>query len=206
MARRYLAALRSHGPGPYLLGGYSGGGAVALEMARLLQADGEHVGGVVLFDSPIGKISLGRRVHAGHLLRNLVTRGPGPVLPIVTSRLHGTTLGRRLLFRGRRSIDEISHEANYEDMQAHGFNDLYDHFTDVSERFAVGHYDVDAILVKAQLRWPLMSDDYGWSDHITGRLDVVIAKGDHESMFSAQNAPGLAADLAPLIDRFDEAT
>ncbi|NNE11592.1 MAG: KR domain-containing protein [Ilumatobacter sp.] len=204
MARRYVAELRSHGPGPYLLGGYSGGGAIALEMANLLQRDEDRVGGVVLFDSPVGRISLGRRVHALHLLRNIIRHGPGPAIPIVRSRLQDSDLGRRLDFRGRTSTELESHEANYADMRAHGFNDLYDHFTQVSEQFEVGEYDVDAVLVKAQLRWPLMSEDYGWSEHIRGRLDVVIAAGDHESMFHADNAPGLAADLAPLLDRYDE--
>jgi thioesterase domain-containing protein/NAD(P)-dependent dehydrogenase (short-subunit alcohol dehydrogenase family)/acyl carrier protein len=206
MARRYLSELRSHGPGPYLLGGYSGGGSVALEMARLLQEDGEQVRGVVLFDSPVGRISLGRWVHLRHLLRNLFTRGPGPVMPIVTSRLHDSGLGRRLAFMGHESVQQQSHEANYADMRAHGFNDLYDHFTEVAEAFEVGQYDVDAVLVKARLRWPLMSDDYGWSEHIGGRLDMVIADGDHESMFHAENAPTLAADLAPLLDRLDSST
>ncbi len=34
MAARYVRELREHSPGPYLLGGYSGGGIVAIEMAR----------------------------------------------------------------------------------------------------------------------------------------------------------------------------
>ena len=36
MADRYVDELRAHAPGPYLLGGYSGGGLVALEMTRQL--------------------------------------------------------------------------------------------------------------------------------------------------------------------------
>lgn len=203
MAERYAAELRAHGPGPYLLGGYSGGGVVALEMARMLQADGEQVDAVVLFDSPVGRISLGRTVHARHLLRNLLTKGPGPVMPIVTSRLQATEWGRKLFFRGRTSVHQRSHDDNYADMVGHGFNNLYDHFTEVAERFDVGTYDVDAILVKAQLRWPLMSDDYGWSAHIRGRLQVVVAAGDHESMFHADNVATLVDDLAPRLDQYD---
>ena len=204
MASRYVAELTDRGPGPYLLGGYSGGGAVALEMTRLLQADGEQVDVVVLFDSPVGRISLGRMVHARHLLRHLLTKGPQPLLPIVTYRLQETELGRKLLFRGRRSVHQESHYGNYEEMTKAGFRDLYDHFTEASDRFEVGVYDVDAILVKAQLRWPMMSDDYGWSDRIAGRLDVIAAPGDHESMFHAVNAGVLVAELAPLLDRYDE--
>ena len=42
MARDYIAELRTVQPhGPYLLGGFSGGGITAYEMARQLAAEGE---------------------------------------------------------------------------------------------------------------------------------------------------------------------
>ncbi|MFF7249404.1 thioesterase domain-containing protein [Embleya sp. NPDC008237] len=51
MATRYLRHMRRVQPhGPYLLGGYSIGGAVALEMAARLVADGERVEHVLLLD------------------------------------------------------------------------------------------------------------------------------------------------------------
>lgn len=51
MASEYCAAIRSVQPtGPYLIGGWSMGTAVALETARALQAAGEKVGLLVLFD------------------------------------------------------------------------------------------------------------------------------------------------------------
>jgi acyl transferase domain-containing protein/thioesterase domain-containing protein/acyl carrier protein len=200
MATRYVTELREHGPGPYLLGGYSGGGIIALEMTKLLQASGETVDAVVLFDSPVGRISLGRRVHARLLLRNMIKHGPGVAVPIIMSRLQGTQWGRRLFFRGRTSIHQASHERIYEDTLAHGFHDLYDHFDRVVEGYEVGTYEVDAILIKAQLRWPLMPADYGWRDRIRGHLDVRIAPGDHESMFHGANVEELVAELIPLLD------
>lgn len=52
MARHYLALVRRERPhGPYLLGGYSLGGLVALEMAGMLREAGEPVGSVLLFDT-----------------------------------------------------------------------------------------------------------------------------------------------------------
>ena len=48
MATRYVAELRAAHRGPYLLGGYSGGGIVTFEMVRQLQALGEEVKYVVL--------------------------------------------------------------------------------------------------------------------------------------------------------------
>ena len=56
MATRYVDELRAAHRGPYLLGGYSGGGTVTFEMIRQLQALGEEVRFLVLFDSvPPGK-------------------------------------------------------------------------------------------------------------------------------------------------------
>jgi amino acid adenylation domain-containing protein len=54
MAARYLKAVRLIQPaGPYLLGGWSIGGTLAFEMARMLRADDEEVRLVVLMDSAV---------------------------------------------------------------------------------------------------------------------------------------------------------
>jgi amino acid adenylation domain-containing protein len=52
MATRYLEAVRSVQPsGPYLLGGWSFGGALAFEMARQLESQGEEIALLALLDS-----------------------------------------------------------------------------------------------------------------------------------------------------------
>ena len=54
MSEHYLPAIRNIQPqGPYLLGGYSLGGLVAMEMAQALQAAGEEVGLLALLDTQI---------------------------------------------------------------------------------------------------------------------------------------------------------
>jgi acyl transferase domain-containing protein/thioesterase domain-containing protein/acyl carrier protein len=204
MVTRYVEELRAHAPGPYLLGGYSGGGTVALEMSKRLQALGDEVEVVVLFDSPTGRISLGRRVHFQHLVRNTLHYGPQPLVPIVTSRLQENRIGRTLFFGGRKSAHQESHERNYSDQLAHGFHDLYDHFGEMVEGCQPGVYDVDAILVKAQLRWPLMPPDYGWQGHIEGRFQSIVAPGDHESMFHGEQVQIMVARLAPLLAAYDD--
>jgi amino acid adenylation domain-containing protein len=56
MAAHYVKEIRSVQPeGPYFLGGLSFGGAVALEMARQLQTEGQHVGLLALFDTFAGR-------------------------------------------------------------------------------------------------------------------------------------------------------
>jgi acyl-CoA synthetase (AMP-forming)/AMP-acid ligase II/cytochrome P450/thioesterase domain-containing protein/acyl carrier protein len=54
LAARYLDAISEIQPrGPYHLGGHSFGGLVALEMARRLEARGEHVARLCLFDTAV---------------------------------------------------------------------------------------------------------------------------------------------------------
>ncbi|SMO68906.1 type I polyketide synthase [Paracoccus laeviglucosivorans] len=53
-ARDYLAEIRQVQPhGPYLLGGFSGGGLTAYEMARQLREAGEDVAMLVMLDTPL---------------------------------------------------------------------------------------------------------------------------------------------------------
>ncbi len=55
-ARDYIAEMRQVQPnGPYLVGGFSGGGLIAWEIARQLQAMGEEVPLLVLLDTPLPK-------------------------------------------------------------------------------------------------------------------------------------------------------
>jgi acyl transferase domain-containing protein len=59
MARDYLAEIRSVQPhGPYLIGGFSGGGLVAYEMAQQLRAAGEETALVVLLDTPYPEVAV----------------------------------------------------------------------------------------------------------------------------------------------------
>ena len=52
MAQAYAKLIKATNSGPLILGGWSFGGVVAFEAARVLQAEGHAVVGVVLIDSP----------------------------------------------------------------------------------------------------------------------------------------------------------
>ncbi|CAG0907747.1 unnamed protein product, partial [Cyprideis torosa] len=53
MAQQYVQAIRQTKPaGPYLLAGWSMGGTVAFEMARILEGMGETVAGLIMIDAP----------------------------------------------------------------------------------------------------------------------------------------------------------
>ncbi len=68
MATTYLKAVREHQPeGPYTLGGYSGGGNIAYEMAQQLVAAGETVNHIIMFDT----LSADALINPPSLLRRL---------------------------------------------------------------------------------------------------------------------------------------
>ena len=53
MAQDYVRAIREVKPqGPYLLAGWSMGGTIAFEMARIMENNGETVSGVLMIDAP----------------------------------------------------------------------------------------------------------------------------------------------------------
>jgi len=199
MADRYAAELRAHRPGPYLVGGYSGGGIVALELAHRLQQLGEEVRGVVLFDSvPPGKAEPGpllrwRNVtrHAAHDVRAL--------RPYLRLKMRWW---KHRLFRAEfeRSDDR---EFGFSDVGELGWVDFYLYYTATAERHRLHSYDVDAILFKADQVWPTQPEDYYWRRYIRGELIVATAPGDHHSMFLPEHAPELAARLQPLLARLD---
>jgi len=82
MAAAYIEALRAVQPeGPYLLGGFCGGGLLAYEIAQQLRAEGQAVDLLVLLDPWAGPIQLIRLV--GSCVRrigNLIRLGPAKQL------------------------------------------------------------------------------------------------------------------------------
>jgi len=72
MALCYVEAIRSVQPdGPYLLGGYSLGGIIALEMARILLARGETVRPLIMIDAPLDEREWPNSIWFGILWRRL---------------------------------------------------------------------------------------------------------------------------------------
>jgi thioesterase domain-containing protein len=88
IARAYLRDLRAFCPaGPYIVGGYSFGGIIAFEMAKLLFEQGEESPLVVMFDTSIPASIQGVRFRekVGALWQNTRSGGPG----YLSSRLRG---------------------------------------------------------------------------------------------------------------------
>jgi thioesterase domain-containing protein/aryl carrier-like protein len=208
MAARYVEELRAARMGPYIVGGYSGGGLVAYEMVRQLKSMGEEVDYLVLFDSPLpGQATPSRMNQNLNLARNLVRRGFGPMRPYLRMRMRNSLL--RFIPQREGRAEELAQAARAigaVDVEDSGFVNLFHYFSAAADRYQVVDVEVEAALIKADRVWPVHPHDYGWGQYINGHLDVVEAPGDHWAMFYPENAPRLAAALRQLLDRRERRT
>ena len=199
MAARYAEDLVHRHPGPYLLGGYSGGGLIALEMTRLLQARGAEVKHVLLLDSePPGGAAPNNKARLRNLLLNIPRAGVRPMWPFISDTLER---GYHKLVRisAKEAARRAAVDSELGQREIEGYVNLTDHFTEVVGRFDLGRYSVDATLLKADKEWPVRPLDYGWTSHIDGALTVRIVAGDHWNMFSPEIGERLGAAVRQAL-------
>ena len=203
MASRYVSELRASHRGPYLIGGYSGGGIVTFEMIRQLQALGEEVRYVLLFDCvPPGKAAPGDVTAVKHIIWHVRRHGLRPLQPFIKRFVKNKL--RFFINRDQGRIDEIDaneRELGQRDVEALGFVNLFYYFSAAADRYRMGRLAVDAALFKAEWVWPTQPDDYYWRRHLTGDLDIATVPGDHHAMFYPENAPRLAEVVSELLER-----
>jgi acyl transferase domain-containing protein/thioesterase domain-containing protein len=194
MARDYIAEIRMVQPqGPYLLGGFSGGGIVAYEMARQLIDSGESVLPLVMLDTPLRlarHLSLTDRLSM--FLQGLRRAGPRFVLDKIRERIAWE--------RSRRMLH-----------QEHAKNDSHDAVQFQSRRIgdaflrALACYNVSPLPVSILLYRPrldvrftlndgrrvdgernIVREDNGW-DPFVRHLTVREVPGNHDSMVLEPN-------------------
>jgi acyl transferase domain-containing protein/thioesterase domain-containing protein/acyl carrier protein len=200
MAARYVAELRASHRGPYLLGGYSGGGTVTLEMVRQLQDLGEEVAHVILFDSvPPGEATPGFVARVSNFSQNVWRSGWGSVQPFCRRKV--STWYRRLRPYDQWRLDHLAAEERaLGTVDVEGVNNLFSYFSATADRYALKTYDVDTTVLKADYVWPVQPSDYYWGDFIRGSLTIRTVPGDHHSMFYPENVTQLAEVVRRSLD------
>jgi thioesterase domain-containing protein len=201
MAAQYVAAIRTVEPvGPYRLMGYSGGGVIALEMARQLRQSGAEVGLLAMIDtlapaaarlkiSPLKKIWLMRHWSLDFALgwrerRRHTQAGQAN---------HALALQQRA--RGEPLAPELASAL------------LYSHFVDVQARYEPQPYDGPMLLCRARQGYtPYLNAGpcLGWQAHVQGELRVVEIDGSHVSMLSGPGLTQLVQGLREEMQRADE--
>jgi acyl transferase domain-containing protein/thioesterase domain-containing protein/acyl carrier protein len=200
-ARDYIAEMKQVQPhGPYFVGGFSGGGITAYEIAQQLETMGDTVALVVLLDTPLPqRRPLSRKDRLSIQMQE--TRRKGLVYPYVW-------------LRNRIRWEIEKRKSSQETRTAHSF-----HNAEIEQAFlhAVGSYEVTPWSGRIALfRPPLIGtwtvsggklvnheraylfDDNDWGQY-TPQIEVFEVPGDHDSMVLEPNVRVLAGYLRNVI-------
>ena len=196
MAARYVAELRAAHRGPYLLGGYSGGGIVTFEMVRQLQALGEEVRYLVLFDSvPPGKAGpVDRRDDPQRRSPTCAATGYCQAAPLSVPSCQGHDQAVRPDATWTDDLRRRTRRSSGLRRRRLGFVNLYYYFSAVAERYEIGARSTSTPPCSRRSGCGRSQPhDYHWRPaHTVGELDIVEVPGDHNTMFYPENAPRLA--------------
>jgi thioesterase domain-containing protein/acyl carrier protein len=211
MASAYLEEIRSVQPkGPYLIGGFSGGGITAYEMAHQLKEAGEEVAMLLMLDSilpteePLTKMD---RIRVQWLrVREL---GPGYVWEWARKRAKWQ-MEQIEVWLGRATEPEAAEDEFHNVEIERAFRAALPCY---SMRRYAGHMhlfrpklDQAYVLgpnrvLNTEKRW--VQPDNAWGSWV-GSMDVVEVPGDHDSMVLEPNVRVIAARLRELLDACEE--
>jgi amino acid adenylation domain-containing protein len=219
-AAQFLQEILSFQPdGPYLLGGYSNGGKVALEMAIQLKKMGKQVSAVIMFDTygpdyrqllPYISPAIYRRLLSIRRLEMKIEN----LLPWM--KMHFQNL-RALDWRGRYEYLRFKGERRIQLLRS-WVRRVYPRIVSVQTPDTVSHvgaprrdyrdyrpalYDGKVILFKAQ-KQPMgihQDDELGWGKLISGELVVEEIPGYHDSILFGPRVQFLAKKLSDVLDR-----
>ncbi len=207
-ARDYIAELRQVQPhGPYMLGGFSGGGITAYEMAQQLKAEGEEVSLIVMLDTPLPvQPNLSTRDKLLIKSHEMRRKGPGYLLDWARKRWAWEMEKRR----GGDLHETSEHQFHNDEIEA-------------AFRTAVGNYEVSpwdgpVALFRPPLdrywavsggqhvdRWrEYVFEDNQWGQW-TRNLSVFEVPGDHDSMVLEPNVRVLAERIKSCIHEAETA-
>lgn len=201
-ARDYIGEMRQIQPhGPYMLGGFSGGGITAFEIARQLRAAGEEIASLILLDTPLPQrqgISRADRIR----MNMLKFREAGITYPLtwVRNRI-AWEFEKRKAVEFETSKTEFHNEAiraafmeaigTYQVMPWDGPMTLLR--PPPSARYKVGKDR----FINEQREYVDLSN--GWDAHVSS-LQVIEVPGDHDSMVLEPNVRVLVARMKLVLE------
>lgn len=210
-ARDYIAELREVQPqGPYLLGGFSGGGLTAYEMARQLREAGQEVAMLVMLDTPLPlREPVSRQDRLAIRLGELREGGPGFVWKWLRDRV-------AYEFQRRSKARAVEAEVAAEATGA--FHDLAIEaaFYAALPTLKLSVWDGPVALFRPPLdkRWKVTGgrwinsgrdyviEDNGWTPWMPD-LRVIEVPGDHDSMVLEPNVRRLTSVLRDILREAD---
>lgn len=213
MAASYLQAVRSVQPhGPYLLGGYCYGGVVAYEMARQLQAEGESVAHLALFEAAAPNTPREPRTAAWAwaFVRNLPfwlrdfwqqAESDTPLLPRLRARLGAA---RRLLAlrRGAQPAQMAVDQALAGAAAPERLQELMRIHVQAMRAYDPQPYAGPVTLYRVRTLPFFRAGDVtkGWGRLVGDRLEIKPIAGAHYNLLEQPHVADLAAQLRDSLD------
>ena len=203
-ARDMIAEIKQIQPrGPYMIGGFSGGGITAYEIGQQLKAGGESVAAIVMLDTPLPQ-------------RRPLSRADRAAIQKIEVRKQGVIYPMRWAANRIKWEIEKRRPAKVDDDQTPHFHDatIEAAFYDAIGKYQVRFWDGPLTLFRPPLvgkwevapgRWvneerAYVLADNDWTEHAPN-LEVFEVPGDHDSMVLEPNVRSLAARMKKVIDQ-----
>jgi thioesterase domain-containing protein/acyl carrier protein len=209
MARDYLAAIREVRPtGPYRLAGWSLGGMIAFEMARLLEAEGERVEKLVLIDSKAPRLhgpNQSMPVNGAQLVLGFA-QDLGLPLNLLPAPKEETDSAGELVY-----LRELLESARTQgllpaDVEVAHIQHLYGVFRinlQAMFDYQPGSYAGHVTLLRAGKRKLLdrfvEKATVGWERVVRGGVEVRMIPGDHYSILRKPGVEKLASEMERVL-------
>jgi amino acid adenylation domain-containing protein len=195
MAHEFIRDMKAVQPeGPYYIGGFSGGGLVAFEMAQELVRNGDEVGALVLLEAANPRLEApsGRERLALHR-RRLGEEGLAYVRSALTARFERESARVKLvvcLRLAKLRPYEFRNEAVTAAWNA------------MESRYRPKPYPGTVVLLRARERDTNVFDPYnGWKPLVLGNIEVHHVDGGHTSFVAEEHAKDTAQKLALALAR-----
>ncbi|TNJ42066.1 type I polyketide synthase [Phaeobacter sp. B1627] len=206
-ARDYIAEIRSIQPeGPYLIGGFSGGGISAWDMAQQLTASGDTVEALILLDTPLPvRPSLTAADKALIKLAEIRQKGPGFLAEWGQNRIKWEISKLRSTTRDTGNTGGNAGFNNHKIEQA---------FRDAIQTYDLHKWEGPVTLYRPALdrhwkvtggRWVSQEREYVYPDNDWTRfapaLEVIEVPGDHDGMVLDPNVSVLGKAIREQLAR-----
>lgn len=207
IAAFYIEEMRSVQPhGPYYFGGFSFGGVAAYEIAQQLQAQGEEVGLVALFDA-MNPLRPGRRYRLDERIRHRRSAMLRLSLPRQAAYLFGRFWGKILanLWKERERMMKITRKLFFRSKERVPTEYRNVFVRDVHLRAYVGYrpqpYHGKIVLFRASSP----NDGYEWTEQLgweglIDELEIVHVPGAHGTMLNEPHVHTLASELEKRLE------
>jgi thioesterase domain-containing protein len=204
MAALYCERMRAVQPSrPYLLGGWSMGALIALEMAQRLRADGGEVGLLALLDPPPPPSGAAPATSLATLARWFVEdlaglNGQSALQPAEVRELEASADPLQWALRRARAAGSLPPDLEPGEMARHF--EVFRRNQRALHGYRARPYDGPAVLLLAAEAPDAAARNAAWTSLIR-RVEVVRVPGDHYSLLRAPQLAPLAAELAARLER-----